>query len=163
MTPEIAAYKVERKGWPAGPWDNEPDYEQWTTRSGLPGLIVRNRLGALCGYAALFADHQAYGKKCDDVDVEAHGGLTYSGKCSGHICHVPQPGQPDDVYWFGFDCSHAFDLSPGMHASLRQHGAIDLLPRAEWETYRDMAYVRAEVEQLAEQLAAMRDETGEDK
>jgi hypothetical protein len=40
-----------------------------------------------------------------------HGGLTYSDKCSGHICHVGDEKNP--VWWFGFDCAHLGDFIPG--------------------------------------------------
>lgn len=35
--------------------------------------------------------------------LAVHGGLTYSDRCHDDICHVPAPGEPDDVWWFGFD------------------------------------------------------------
>lgn len=67
------------------------------------------------------------------------------------ICHVPEPGEPDHVFWFGFDTGHAFDFAPGMRAALRHTG----LPDIPGETYRDLNYVRAECRLLAAQLAAM--------
>ena len=32
------------------------------------------------------------------------------------ICHIPDQGEPDDVWWLGFDCLHGGDLAPGMMA-----------------------------------------------
>jgi len=144
---------VDKTGWPAGPWLDEPDRLQWRTAAGLPGLIVRHRrLGHLCGYAAVAPGHPAYGSSYNDVEVLVHGGLTYADRCEadGPICHVPEPGEPDDVWWLGFDCAHAGDCSP---VSL----AIELPQLPTWyqEAYRDIAYVRREVEQLAEQLVAL--------
>ncbi len=90
------------------------------------------------------------------MDVECHGGLTYAERCDGsHICHVPAVGEPDDVFWFGFDCHHAFDIAPGYDAAMRRLGVDDdLRPFRLNEMYRDMAYARHEVEHLAEQFAA---------
>jgi hypothetical protein len=109
-------------------------------------------MGIWCGYAAVPPGHPYHGKGYDDIDVEVHGGLTYSDKCAGEICHKPEPGEPDDVWWLGFDCGHAWDYSPGIDKQLADIG----LPRPHFpdEAYRDAAYVRSEVEKLAEQLAA---------
>lgn len=137
---EIAKRK---KTWDAGPWQDEPDRVEWRSRSGLPCLIVRNHLGVLCGYVGVPPGHPLHGQHYADVPLDAHGGLTYSDACRGGICHVPAPGEPDAAWWFGFDCGHAFDLVPGMPDGLR-------LAR-DW-TYRDVAYVTHEVNQLAEQI-----------
>ncbi|MDX6480317.1 MAG: hypothetical protein QOG85_827 [Gaiellaceae bacterium] len=139
----------DRTGWDSGPWDGEPDKLVWKTEAGLPGMIARNRLGALCGYVAVTREHPLYG--ADRPDVEVHGGLTYANACSGNICHVPEPGEPDDVWWFGFDCNHGGDYAPSTAAWGKRIGAA--LRRLDRETYRDIGYVRAEVELLAVQLA----------
>jgi hypothetical protein len=110
----------------------------------LPCLLKRNDFGVWCGYAAVPPGHPLHGKRYDEPAVEVHGGLTYSDACSGTICHEPKPGEPDNVWWFGFDCHHADDYAPGMDPHVR-----DLLGG----TYRDMAYARREAESLAEQLA----------
>jgi hypothetical protein len=65
---------------------------------------------------------------------------------------------PDDVFWLGFDCAHAGDLSPAMEARMRSYG-IPSLQGPEFgafrEVYRDLPYVRAEIESLAGQLRAI--------
>ena len=35
MTTENAYTPPDRKGWPSGPWDNEPDRAQWVLLAGL--------------------------------------------------------------------------------------------------------------------------------
>jgi hypothetical protein len=147
---------VDRKDWGPGPWDNEPDKIQWPDEAtGLPCLIKRNPfMGNLCGYVGVSPDHPWYGKSYDDVEVDVHCGLTYAESCSEgppaeSICHVTEPGEPDHVWWFGFDCGHAFDLWPGiaaMRANLK-------LPLSMHGTYRDWRYVEQQVGSLAEQLA----------
>lgn len=69
-----------------------------------------------------------------------HGGLTYASECRGHICHVPEPGKPEDVWWFGFDCAHSGDLTPCLGFDFPG------------STYHDVAYVQAECRSLAKQL-----------
>jgi hypothetical protein len=146
--------KVDRTGWDKGPWDDEPDRVEWRTAAGLPGLALRARSGNWCGYVAVPPGHPAHGAQYSDLDVEVHGGLTYANRCAGRICHVPEPGEPDDVYWLGFDCAHAWDIRPADDAFWRKRGEEPM--RFDGSTYRTIAYVRAECESLARQLAGMR-------
>lgn len=81
-----------------------------------------------------------------DVLVRVHGGLTYAAKCRDEICHVPKPGEPDDVWWIGFDCGHAGDMIPSSNVFRRQYGLPDL-----GEEYRTVDYVKAECVDLAKQ------------
>jgi hypothetical protein len=57
----------------------------------------------------------------------------------------PWDGEPDDVWWFGFDCAHIGDVCPGM----TRHYQSD------HEKYKDIRYVESEVASLAKQLKAM--------
>lgn len=152
--------------WPAGPWDTEPDRLEWRLPDlpEHPLLIVRGPNGSLCGYAGVAPGHPAHGKGYDDVEVDVHGGLTYAAGCSGHICHVPAPGEPDDIWWLGFDCTHAGDYSPGLQATIARASGQQMAPpyvdpplEAPWhiDRYRDIDYVKFEVESLARQLAAL--------
>jgi len=138
---EVIDYKVDKSQFKhRGPWDNEPDKLNWKDEAtGMACMIVRNSMGALCGYVAVDRGHPYYGKDYNFLDVECHGGLTYANECSGHVCHVPEPGEPDDVWWFGFDCGHSWDFIP----SYSDGGD---------GTYRDLKYVRREVTFLARQL-----------
>jgi len=99
--------------------------------------------------------------------VEVHGGLTYANACSGHICHVPKQGEPDDVWWFGFDTSHAGDFSPELDLIIRKcggrrdvepydHDRAIALHAVDWsaaDVYRTLDYVQQETNRLADQLA----------
>lgn len=68
--------------FPIGPWTNEPDKAQWIDEAtGLDCLIVRNRMGALCGYVGVPEGHPAHRQDYDNVDADAHGGLTFAGGC----------------------------------------------------------------------------------
>ena len=144
---------LDRSEWPPGPWDGEPDKRQWETDAGLPGLAVRNSLGGLCGYVGVPLGHPFHRVDADDAQtrgaLDCHGGLTHSGSCmesypeAEGVCHTPDPGEPDDVWWFGFDCVHMGDLAPAETNYTRY---------ASTATYRTIDYVAAEVESLARQL-----------
>ena len=71
--------------------------------------------------------------------TDVHGGLTWSAE------RLPQ-GKPDGRWWFGFDCSHAGDLSPGMTTYMSD---ID-------GEYRNIKYAESECRDLARQLANWR-------
>lgn len=171
-TPTMEYRTVDKAEWGPGAWQDEPDKRQWAdTETGLPCLIVRGPVGALCGYVGVAPGHPAHGLNYDHWNggddgervpltavqeainaLEAHGGLTFARGC-GHgddpakgICHIPGAGEPDTVWWFGFDCAHCDDLSP---ACARRYGFT------ENEQYRDLAYVEAQVANLARQLARM--------
>jgi hypothetical protein len=149
---------VDKSTWGEGPWQHEPDKVQWADpATGLPCLIVRNFIGALCGYVGIAAGHPYFGKPYGAIAVEVHGGLTYSDHCqpdgeeSERICHIPGPAESDDVWWLGFDCGHAWDLAPGFVARFYEEGLGRSLCNA-GEKYRDIGYVEAEVTRLAAQL-----------
>lgn len=161
MSEEVLEVEIDKSGWPDGPWKTEPDRLQWQ-HAGYACLILRNHHGNLCGYVAIDRAHPLYGKDYDeaDGDLRVHGGLTYADRCQGLICHVPEPGMPDDVWWFGFDCAHLMDLVPGMFRSDVLKKMPPEIVRIEKrhlleDTYRDLAYVKAETESLADQLRAL--------
>lgn len=144
---------VDKSPWPRGAWDMEPDKKQWQDEAtGLPCLIVRNRGGALCGYVGVPEGHPLFEKDYGSADVRVHGGLTFADHCtkdeSQHICHKPDEGEPDNVWWLGFDCSHSGDVSP---ARERFWGGMSSFG----ESYRDIHYVESECRDLARQLAAI--------
>jgi hypothetical protein len=149
--PAVAEFNVPKCDWPAGPWHNEPDRVDFE-HAGFACLALRNHYGAWCGYVAVPPGHPMHGRPYDDVDAEVHGGLTYSHACDGAICHVPRPGESDNVWWLGFDCSHAWDLVPALDGLC--HGRFPTL--FDHATYRDLEYVQNEIRSLAEQLAAVR-------
>lgn len=145
---------LEKDRWGPGPWQTEPDRVEFE-HAGLPCLALRNHFGVWCGYAAVPPGHPFHGKDYNDVDdVDVHGGLTYASLCADAICHVPKPGEPENVWWFGFDCGHSFDLMPGMAAFRRTPGFGLLGDEPDLHaTYRDLAYVQTEIRRLAEHLA----------
>lgn len=153
---------IDKSDWGPGPWQHEPDKAQWIDpATGLPCLMVRNHAGSLCGYVGVAEGHPLFGKGYDDADLSVHGGLTFADSCQesadeGHgVCHIPEPGQPDHVWWFGFDCSHCFDYSPALLPVLRRVGIRRTAALERGQTYRDLAYLTQQCADLAEQLAAL--------
>ena len=152
-------YIVDRTGWASGPWDHEPDRVEWRDKdTGLPCLILRNTwLRILCGYVAVPPSHSWYGVAYNACTLQScktwcshtpeslgnvHGRLTFSSFCLENS--PTAPGEPGNVFWFGFDCGHAMDLLPGV---VDRSGATH-----HFGEYRNVAYVQAEVTKLAAQL-----------
>jgi len=120
-------------------WEKEPDKVEWE-HCGFPCLILRHsEMKHLCGYVGLPQWHPFYGKRYREIEnimggVDVHGGLTFSeiGKEGSHW--------KEGYWWIGFDCAHLGDLVPGLPPLLPEVG----------EVYRNIKYVRKEVEKLAE-------------
>lgn len=151
-----------RAFWPPGPWDEEDDAKREWRHAGFPCLMVRNNFGAWCGYVGVAPGHPHHGHNYSVPNVDCHGGLTFAGPCDpsgGPICHTLAPGEPGNVWWFGFDTNHAGDCAPGMMVMSdflrRRHPDMPPVPPGYWGEYRDVTYVTEQVENLAEQMAAL--------
>jgi len=153
---------IDKTTWPKrGEWDNEPDKVQWIDEAtNLDCLAVRTpHSGHWCGYVGVTEKHPCfekdYNQSYDLIDggFDVHGGLTFSGHCHESatpergICHVPESGRPDNVWWLGFDCAHCGDISPAYQRSMG-YGPMD--------RYRTLNYVKNECANLAKQLAGMK-------
>jgi hypothetical protein len=141
--------KLDRSNWGPGPWDEEPEDRFEFRYKGFPCLLVRGGSGAWCGYVGLPPGHKYHGVEDGDIpwdDARVHGGLTYSAGCreDSPICHIPQPGESDDVWWLGFDCAHAGDQMPSM-----PYRSISL---DQFSVYRTKDYVIRQVKKLADQM-----------
>lgn len=123
--------------------------KDWITDAGLRAVVLALPLGHRCGYVAVQHEHPAYGKGYDDVDVEAHGGLTYAGGEDDY------PAEGKGVWWFGYDCAHYLDaLDPAIMSEeyKKLFFKWPALSLRETATLRDTAYCVAECEALAKQL-----------
>jgi hypothetical protein len=146
---------VDKSTWLRGEWDDECDKKQWTDQAtGYACLIVRNQFGALCGYVGIPEVHPCFGMDYDAVyesheSLSVHGNLTFSSGCQSEhdvdhdqsvgVCHFDPAG--GKVWWLGFDCAHACDILPAIGFG--------------WGEYRNLAYVTAELSNLAAQLKAV--------
>ena len=169
---------IDKSIYPKGPWTDEPDKVQWPDpATGLPCLAVRQpRYGNWCGYVGVAPGHPLHGvpayadaengieRGANDV-VSAHGGITFTDVCMAEgdeaqrVCHVPGPGEPEHVWWIGFDCAHCYDFSP-FRATIMAEVSEDkekmhrLFGPNPHEIYRDLDYVKRECAELAAQLRA---------
>lgn len=132
-------------------WESEPDYLTGNI-CGLDCAIIRNtEMGNLCGYVAVPKNHPLFGVKYSANHplleaISVHGGLTFSEN------YLPtNEGEPvvtEDQWWFGFDCAHADDITPLLNEHFKR-----ILGKPMPGTYKDIDYVKKEVEFLAVQLA----------
>lgn len=83
-----------------------------------------------------------------DLAIRVHGGITFVAPQRGRI-RGPQLKAPPEVWWFGFDCSHAGDLCPTF---LRAFGAHPPSWVEEMGLYRTQDYAVGETCRLAAQL-----------
>lgn len=149
---ETKTYNTRDKSqWSDGPWKDEFDKMQYEDpETGMPCLIVRGPSGALCGYVGVPESHPCYRMGYEEVGVDVHGGLTFSSLCTENehgICHIPAEGEPDNVWWLGYDCAHLGDLCP----------AYERIGSFGYETtYKNVDYVKGENASLARQLADMK-------
>lgn len=101
-------------------------------------LILRQDMGHLCGYIEIPEDHPYYDKGYDDMDLFVHGGLTFFGDFDKFDFGIAINNIIHNKCYVGFDCAHSGDLMP---IGLTMYG-----------TYRDMTYVRNEIEYVVDQL-----------
>ena len=73
------------------------------TKDGLRFLVLRG-VGSLCAYVGLPLGHSLAGHGYDDVNIDCHGGLTYSAKGNSEFL-------PKDHWWYGWDYCHYMDAS----------------------------------------------------
>jgi hypothetical protein len=92
----------------------------WFTTSGYRAIVIFNDTGHRCGYVEIPRSHPCYEKEYSDIDVNVHGGLTFSAYSKEMPYDIPEG------FWvLGFDCIHSND-------------AIDL---ESYERYSDMGYI----------------------
>lgn len=168
-TETLRNYTVDKTGWDPGPWMDEPDRMDFV-HAGYACLLLRHpRMGYWCGYVGVDELHPWFGKDWsgDGLDFES-APVNYADVCDGLICHVPEPGMPEKVWWFGFDLDHCFDFAPGRARFEREAAEADPVlaeldrRQAELEReypqmreiYRDLAYARHMAETLARELRA---------
>lgn len=149
--PLTPAIKLEK--WGAGAWVDEPDHLAFE-HVGMSCILHRHpSSGHWCGYVAVPPGHPWHGKdgysENQEIGLEVHGGPTYGDKCDGEICHVAKPGEPDDVWWIGFDCAHSGDLAP---CSVKMDARLGFDHRfRSRDSYKTIDYITQETKRAAEQ------------
>jgi len=121
-------------------WDLEPNLETGVFL-GFQWVISRHpKLKHLCGYVGIPSTHPWYDLHEGNLyDIECHGGITYASD------HPPEayPDGPKGLFWIGFDCAHSGDYAPGAYIP-------GIVNTQNLGVYRNMAYVKKEVGNLAE-------------
>lgn len=79
-----------------------PAVEKTFEYKGFPCAVLMQPLCFRTGYVGIPKGHQAYGKDYNFLDIDCHGGLTYSDfNLHGH--------DRADTWWIGFDTGHFGD------------------------------------------------------
>jgi hypothetical protein len=74
------------------------------TFRGYQAVVTHNGDGTRCGYLRLPAGHPWHGLDYDETPADCHGDITFAE--ADIPCTAPGP---DDAWWVGFDCGHAYD------------------------------------------------------
>lgn len=98
--------------------------------------------GHLNGYVKIPKTHPAYFKDYDELDIECHGGLSFSGFLTDR--------KGERKWYIGFDCAHAGDLTPRIS---EQFPISNLL--FGYEIWRDEEYVTDNLKNIVQQLIGM--------
>jgi hypothetical protein len=157
-----------RVHWAKGPWDGEPDREQWSDpMTAYPCLAIRSDIGVWAGYVGVYQFHPAFG-----VELENLPHVTWH--CYTDEIHFIEPPpedpnavvdvddpkgsilatvrMPDYLWWFGFDFAHGGDAIPCM-STMDVH--MKTTPRGRKETYKDLEYVKKTCATIALELCRM--------
>lgn len=168
------------------PWEVEPNRVELEI-NGYPALIIRHEeIKHLCGYIAVTEKHPFFGLDYAFVNLSVHGGLTYAGEGMpeydrGLLYYKPSHNEKGEkLHWFGFDCAHAHDYTPGMYmtmldsvtkqmmigASGNYHVALEraklsptvqMFEQKDYETYKTVEYVEDHLQSLANQFDLQKD------
>jgi len=147
----IISPEIKLQQWGEGEWINEPDFVRFdykgfacaikrvaVWKKGEPDQLL---LGHLSGYVAIPKEHPLYKKEYPEIDIDCHGGLSFS--------------EEDDLdWWIGFDCARSNDIMPYIEKMKKKFG-IDNSPIFN-KTYRNISYVKAQCESIVDQLIEMK-------
>lgn len=165
---------ADRSKWQAGPWDSEPDSDEWIDEiTRLPCAILRHpSFGHLCGYVGVPKGHPLHGKCYNDRvkvppgamerSVNVGSDLGYIGLFTASISVSEDQSEADlSMILFchgGLTYASKSETVEGLWWFGFDTGHCDdMAPdRARpWATdaiYRDMSYVRHQCERLAWQI-----------
>ncbi len=144
--------------WNQGEWIEEADLLEFTYKS-MNCLIKRIATqepycqeenifgGHLCGYVQIPKNHFCFGKHYDLIEIDVHGGLTFSEFV-------------EDKYWIGFDCGHLGDLIPSNEKNKKEHlsdKSFAILKELEnssifFSTYKNINFCIDECKSMVDQL-----------
>lgn len=91
--------------------------------------------GTLNGYIGVKRRHPLYRNM--SINLSVHGGVTFTGKLN-------EEGFKKKFWYIGFDTAHSWDYVPILNDGLSSH-------------YRDLGYVKQEVQKLLDQIKELED------
>lgn len=124
------------------------DFECRIKRMYVKGPHAKNECyfgGHLCGYVKIPENNKYFNKHYDEIDIDCHGGLTYS-------------NYQDNNYYIGFDCAHSFDYLPSMEMFKQKNEKIkQFFEQYErmnlfYPTYKNMDFCIEECKSIVDQL-----------
>jgi hypothetical protein len=125
--------------------------KDWTTKAGLRAVVAIHPMGHRCGYVAVPPEHKLHGEDYDNVEVDVHGGLTYSGSDRSEY-----PVAAAGMFWFGYDCAHLGDArDPDLMDDEHRKYANILSLRLGDDVIRSLDFCIDECESLAKQLVEL--------
>lgn len=162
--------EFKQKLFGEGEWVDEPDIIKFEYR-GYKCLVFRVVKkdpfatdehyfgGHLCGYVLLSEGHKFYGKNYDEIDVDCHGGLTFSEFSDDY--EEFDEFDIDRSHLIGFDCAHSGDYCPSseeMMKKIRRRGGIYAIPEEFKKysifnpVYRNVQFCVDECKSIVDQL-----------
>lgn len=140
----------DKKEWGPGPWMSEPDYIAFIdSETTYPCVAKRTLLGAFVGYVGVDAKHPLYMATLDQQEfdfIDCHNAApTFAAFLPEESVNFSPPVRH---WWIGFDCMHDNDMCPWRTPVGRPRRRTN-----NKEQYRDLKYVKEQLEFLASQLA----------
>lgn len=123
--------------------EKEPFFRMYECNKFTCVIARHSSLFHYCGYVALPKGHKFYGKEGEEIDIEVHGGISYSDYGLKHLIGSVF----FDYWWIGFDCGHFGDLLPNIH-----------MPLLNGSEYRDFEFVKNEIQKMCDQLILSKEE-----
>ncbi len=134
------------RAWGPGQWVDEPDAAEFVSH-GLNCRVIRNGKiisddlivgGVWCGYVEVDES-----MKSKFADCEVHGGITWEGPRLNLF-------NEEESFCIGFDCNHAFDISPSNNEE-KMFALMggEIFPKE----YRDFDFAISETKYLAKQIS----------
>jgi hypothetical protein len=117
------------------PWEAEPNHLLFDSHGYVCEIRRHPNFGTLNGYVYIPLEHPVAQAKIPEDVLNVHGGITYWDERNGSFV-------------VGFDCAHAGDVLP-----YRIDPTLDYAD----DTYKDIAFVTNELENLAQQLKEKED------
>ncbi|MEY4520810.1 MAG: hypothetical protein RLZZ499_3410 [Cyanobacteriota bacterium] len=166
---------LDKETWGPGEWQTEPDLATWIDPgTGYRAIVQRHEVfGTLNGYVGVDQNHPWYQVMFDsplrsggriDTLIAVYGDLTFSGYRSCDLLEA----SPEELWYFGFDTAHCFDLcpspllSPNVSVSTEVNNYIvEMDPRRDSDpyprTYKNFKFLSEQLASLARQLKAVED------